>query len=170
MAGTRIIGMLTISPDGVCRRLSAHLSKPPMPIDLIWEPQGLCKVYRGHVTARELQDSVNASHADPRFDHIRFQISDLLQVESYELRPDAVDDASAHGLGAMLHHRPMCMAYAATQPGVRALVERVVAMMGSVIPMAIFDNMDEARAWAQATAERLERGERPTTEPPPTGA
>ena len=141
-----------------------------MPIDLIWEPQGLCKVYRGHVTARELQDSVNASHVDPRFDLIRFQISDLLQVESYESRPDAVDDTSAHGLGAMLHHRPMCMSYAVTEPGLRAFVERVVALMGSVIPMAIFDNVDEARAWAQATAERLERGQEPGIEPPSPAA
>ena len=138
-----------------------------MPIDLIWEPQGLCKIYRGHVTARELQESVNASHVDPRFDHIRFQISDLLQVESHEARPDAVDDASAHGLGAMLHHRPMCMAYAVTEPGLRALVERVIAMMGSVIPMAVFDDVAQARAWAQATVARLERGEKPVGSPGP---
>ena len=61
-----------------------------MPFELIWEPRGVCRRYFGAVTVAERQRSFDLICGDPRFDALRYTITDYREVVDYEISEEAL--------------------------------------------------------------------------------
>ena len=57
-----------------------------MPYDVTWEPpRGVYRRYHGRVTIAERRASFDRICADPRFDALRYTLTDALDVQDYEV-------------------------------------------------------------------------------------
>ena len=53
---------------------------------LVWEHRGVYRQYLGDVTIAERRQSFDAIVSDPRFDDLRYTITDYLDVGAYEIK------------------------------------------------------------------------------------
>lgn len=56
-----------------------------MPNKIVWEPQGIYWKYTGKVSGKEIIDASTSVYGDPRFDNIKYKLTDFLDVESMEM-------------------------------------------------------------------------------------
>lgn len=122
-----------------------------MPIQLSWVPHGIHRTYAGYITAQELRDTVIRAQVDPRFDDVKYQISDLLGITGFEDAPESVEELAALVFGGITGHRHICMAYVATDPQVVQLVQLALSVFGDRCPTGLFPTMEKAKAWVQKT-------------------
>jgi hypothetical protein len=62
-----------------------------MPNELIWEKGGVHKRFWGHVSGRELAESVEAVAVHPDFDQLRYIMNDFLGVTSFAMDADSME-------------------------------------------------------------------------------
>ena len=66
-----------------------------MPYAIEWEPAGVYRRYYGDVTIAERRRSFDDICADPRFDDLRWSITDYLDVGAYEVTDEATAEIAA---------------------------------------------------------------------------
>lgn len=115
-----------------------------------WEGNGLVKKYFGQVIAAELVDPVVATHADERFDRLRYVINDFLDVQGMVVTQQDIDDIAAHDLGAAVTNPNIRVAMVTGEPSIIDLVHRYLRAASEVFPTRVFSTMVEARAWVDA--------------------
>ncbi|MFM2121232.1 MAG: hypothetical protein RL722_2700, partial [Pseudomonadota bacterium] len=66
-----------------------------MPYSLTWEARGVYRRYHGDVTIAERRLSFDDICGDPRFDRLRYAITDYREAERYELSDEATREIAA---------------------------------------------------------------------------
>lgn len=121
-----------------------------MPVELCWEPRGVYRRYRGHVTVAERRASFDAICGDRRFDDLRYTITDYLAVSSYEIRPDATEEIAALHIGPLQTNPRIVIAAVARDPHVLAAIEHFRALQFVRQPYRVFESVADARGWLGA--------------------
>lgn len=126
-----------------------------MPVDLIWEARGVYRRYHGDVTIAERRRSLEMICSDPRFDNLRYSITDSLAVTNYEYSPQSTELAAALHIGPLTTNPNILITAVAVDPKIVAAIDHFIAQ-GFVEPYRTFPTVDEARAWiAEQMAQPL---------------
>ena len=118
-----------------------------MPYRLDWEPQGVCRTYFGNVSIAERKESHERICGDPRFDEIRWAITDYLAVQAYEVTPEATAEIAALHIGPLLTNPRIVIAAVAVRPDIVAAIDDFIRLGYTAVPYRVFATMGEARAW-----------------------
>jgi len=122
-----------------------------MPYELIWEPRGVYRRYHGHVSIAERHESFERICADPRFDALRYTITESLDARGYEVSEAATEEVAALHVGPLRTNPNIVMAAVATAPDIVAAVQHFMSLQFTTQPYRIFATVAEARAWVEAT-------------------
>lgn len=129
-----------------------------MPYHVVWEPQGVYRVYEGDVTIAERRQSFDEICRDHRFDRLRYSITDYLGVGHYEVRAEATEEIAAMHVGPLLTNPRIVLAAVAVQPPVISAIRYFMALEFFDRPYELFSDLASARAWVQApSAQRRPR-------------
>jgi hypothetical protein len=118
-----------------------------MPYRLTWEPEGACRTYFGDVTIAERRASFDAISADPRFDGLRYVLTDYLAVDNYEVTPEATAEIAAMHIGPLFTNPDILIVAVATRPDVLAAIDQFRSYRFTQAPYQVFGTLPEARAW-----------------------
>lgn len=119
-----------------------------MPYSLHWEPAGVLRRYHGRVTAAERKQSFDDICADPRFDRLRYAITDCLGVTDYVVSADDTEEIAALHVAPLLTNPDIVIAAVATQPAVLAAIAHFKSLgFTGEQPYQVFATEAEARAW-----------------------
>lgn len=122
-----------------------------MPVEVRWEPGGVCRRYHGVVTVAERQASLVQVCNDARFDELRFAITDYRDVVQYETTPQATEETAALHIGPLLTNPKILLASIATDEHIVAAIRHFISLEFISQPYRIFATMEEARAWIEQT-------------------
>jgi hypothetical protein len=118
-----------------------------MPYKLMWEPSGLYRQYFGDVTIAERRASFNQICADPRFDQLRYSITDYLAVEGFETTAGATEELAAFHIAPLLTNPRVVIAAVATRPDIVADIQAFISHGFTSRPYRVFATLDDARHW-----------------------
>lgn len=128
-----------------------------MPYRIRWEGHGVYKRFFSILTPADVRDAYSEVTEDPRFEHLRYVISDYLEAHagSDAVEPDAAD------FEELERHRLYCSpdivcATIATDPRILANLRLFEGLRVSPFPIGIFPNVADARRWI-ASNPRPER-------------
>lgn len=123
-----------------------------MACEIFWETEGVIFRHYGTVTNEEVQQMNNIMYGDPRFDKIRYQISDYTQVtENLISRKEAkvigkIDRASSHW-----NRKVMYIGVVTTDPQFIPIVEAYFdEFTGTPWVGKIFATLGEAVEWGRS--------------------
>lgn len=117
-----------------------------MAVQVTWEGCGVMWKFSGLVTPEEFLLTMRDTHADPRFDHVRFCISDYTEITGSMVDLEDVDLFSAYSHSAT-QSKYLVVAVVANNEETGAKVARFA--LGVAYPLAVFNNLPEARDWIQ---------------------
>ena len=118
-----------------------------MPVEITWEPRGVYRRYFGHVTIEERRRSFDQICADPRFDELRYAITDYLGVDDYEITSQATKEIAALHIGPSLTNTNIVIAAVVVDPRIVAAIEHFISLRFTGQPYRIFPTVAAARAW-----------------------
>lgn len=118
-----------------------------MPYRLTWEPKGVFRQYYGDVTIRERRASFDAICGDPRYDDLRYAITDYLSVDAYQVTSDATLEIAAMHVAPLVTNARIVIAAVATRPDIVGAIREFIGHGLIPAPYRIFDTLDEARRW-----------------------
>ena len=125
-----------------------------MPFSLNWESRGVYRRYHGDVTVDERLESFETICASPRFDELRWCITDYLEVRHYELSDEATQEIAALHI-APLHTNPrLRIAAVAVQRNILQAIDQFKATGFVHLPYEVFPTVAQARAWVGPLAVR----------------
>jgi len=130
-----------------------------MPYSLSWEPRGVCRRFHGDVSIAERLASFEAICRDPRFDELRYTLTDYRAVEAYEVSSAATREIAAFHLAPHRSNPRIRIAAVAVRPDVVAAIRDFMAQGLAPQPYELFTSERAARRWLgpQAMAARPER-------------
>lgn len=120
-----------------------------MPYRLTWEPRGVYRQYFGDVTIQERRASLDAICADPRFDELRYAITDYLAVEGYEVTSESTLEIAAMHIGPLATNPRIVIAAVATRPDIVGAIQEFIGHGLTSAPYRVFATLDEARRWVK---------------------
>lgn len=129
---------------------------PSMPFELSWEPNGVYRRYFGHVTIAERRRSFDAICADPRFDELRYTITDYLGVEGYDITREATAEIAAMHIAPLLTNPNIVIAAVAVDERIVAAIDHFIGLRFIAQPYRVFATVDAARAWIEGQPPRLD--------------
>lgn len=118
-----------------------------MPYRLDWEPQGVCRTYFGNVGIAERRESLERICRDPRFDEIRWAITDYRAVQDYEVTPEGTAEIAALHIGPLMTNPRIVIAAVAVRPDIVAAIEDFIRLGYTTVPYRVFATLGEAREW-----------------------
>lgn len=118
-----------------------------MPFLLTWEPAGVYRQYHGDVTIAERKRSFDAICGSPRFDDLRYTITDYLAVRRYEITAPATAEIAALHIGPLLTNPRIRIAAVATRPDILAAIADFQTQGFTAAPYRVFATLAEARQW-----------------------
>jgi hypothetical protein len=118
-----------------------------MPFELIWEPSGVYRRYFGRVTISQRRQSFDRICGDPRFDDLRYAITDYLGVESYEITPQATEEIAAMHIAPMRTNPAIIIAAVVVDQRILAAIDHFISLRFFTQPYRIFPTVDAARRW-----------------------
>lgn len=123
---------------------------PRVPYRLTWEPRGVYREYLEDVTIEERLASFNEILAHPRFDDLRYTITDYLAVRDYEITPDATAEIGALHIGALATNPRIRIAAVAVRPDVLSAIADLQSHRFFAQPYRVFGTLAEARRWTRS--------------------
>ncbi len=121
-----------------------------MPYKLTWEPSGVYRRYYGDVTIAERAASFHAICGDPRFDSLRYAITDYLAVARYETTSDATEEIAALHVGPLATNPRIRIAAVATRQDIIDAIQDFVDHGFTSAPYLTFETVEDARRWAES--------------------
>jgi hypothetical protein len=104
----------------------------------------------GDVTIADRRRSFDEICADPRFDDLRYAITDYLAVDRYEATPESTAEIAAFHIAPLRTNPRIVIAAVAVRPDVVAAVEKFKSYGFIQAPYRLFATLDEARRWCEA--------------------
>jgi hypothetical protein len=128
-----------------------------MPFELIWEPRGVYRRYFGNVSIRERRQSFDLICGDPRFDDLRYTITDYLHVDDYEISREATEEIAALHI-APLHTNPdIVIAAVVVDERIIAAIRHFTSLRFTTQPYRIFPTVRGARQWVSGHTDAPRR-------------
>ena len=118
-----------------------------MPFELAWEPRGVVRRYHGAVTIEERQRSFDLICGDPRFESLRWSITSYLDVDEYEITPEATEVIAAFHIAPLLTNPDIVVAAVVVDRRIVAAIEHFISLKLMTQPYRIFATLAEARDW-----------------------
>lgn len=132
-----------------------------MPVEIRWEPGGVCRRYFGVVTIAERRQSFAQVCSDARFDELRFAITDYRDVDVYETSLQATEETAALHIAPLQTNPKILLASVATDERVVTAIQTFISLGFISQPYRIFPMMEDARTWIErehmATRPRVPR-------------
>ena len=125
-----------------------------MAFELIWEQRGVYRRYFGDVTIAERKRSFERICADPRFDDLRYTITDYLHVDSYEITDEATEEIAALHVGPLQSNPSILITAVVTDDRIIAAIRYFIALKFTEQPYEIFPTLEGARSWIAAARAR----------------
>lgn len=116
-----------------------------MPYEIIREPRGVWKRFRGVVTPEEFFASVRDFHNDPRFETLLYSINDFTDAEQFVLSEAQVEYTAAVNIGSVMQNSTVRIIGISTNPQIIGLAAHYDRLTGR--PILIFPTIAAARAW-----------------------
>ena len=114
---------------------------------LVWEDKGVIAKFWGSTNSAEALEMLNAVGDDPRFDQLTWRINDFLEVEDHEVSPTMVKYIDALNHVLPLTNSRIVVAIAVQRKDIAELVQQLIAEHPIPGNLAMFGNMNDARAW-----------------------
>jgi hypothetical protein len=122
-----------------------------MPYEAIWEDKGIYWKFSGVLTGDDLRQSNMDIYGDPGFDKLRYQIVDMLDVDSFDVEADAMEEVTAMDAAASQTNPSLIVAVVSTHQQAKWLVELYESTTGSAPwETELFETVAVARAWITA--------------------
>lgn len=118
-----------------------------MPYRLTWERFGIYREYFGDVTVAERRDSLERICGDPRFDDIRYALTNYLAVEAYEVNRAATAEIAALHIAPLATNPTIAIAAVARRADILAAIEEFKGYGFTSAPYRVFPELSEAREW-----------------------
>ena len=119
-----------------------------MPMQLIWEDEGVIRRFSGRVTVEDIRQSLQQVHADRRFAKLRYSINDFLGAEpDIAVSKAALADAALRTILASTTNPAVLVAIVATQAQVLALAEFYTSPSYMPYKARVFQTVEQARDW-----------------------
>lgn len=125
-----------------------------MPFELFWEPAGVVRRHVGHVSIADRRRSLEQICNDPRFDDLRYSITDYLGALSYEATPEDTAETAALHIAPLRTNPNIVIATVAVLPEAVAAARSFIALRYIEQPYEVFSTMAEARAWIASRQPR----------------
>ncbi|MEQ1685182.1 MAG: hypothetical protein ABL916_16160 [Burkholderiaceae bacterium] len=126
-----------------------------MGFELNWEPRGVYRAFRGHVTVQDRRQSLEAICADRRFDDLLYTITDYLGIDSFDYSQEANSELAALHIGPVWTNPRILIATVAVDAALVASVSEFIALGFVKSPQRIFDSVATARAWIERSHPSL---------------
>ena len=121
-----------------------------MPYRLTWEPQGVYRQYYGDVTIAQRRESFDVICADPRFDDLRYAITDYLAVDGYEVTRASTAEIAALHVGPLITNPRLVIAAVAVRPDIVDAIRNFIGHGFTTNPYRVFATLDDARRWTDS--------------------
>ena len=118
-----------------------------MPYRLTWERFGAYREYFGDVTVAERRDSLERICGDPRFDDIRYALTNYLAVEAYEVNRAATAEIAALHIAPLATNPTIAIAAVARRADILAAIAEFKGYGFTSAPYRVFPELSEAREW-----------------------
>lgn len=118
-----------------------------MPYRITWEPRGVYRTYFGNVTIDERRQSFDEICTDPRFDALRFSITDYLAVQQYEVQSEATEEIAALHVPASFTNPNILIAAVVDQPPIIEAIRHFMALRMARYHYEMFATVAQARHW-----------------------
>lgn len=118
-----------------------------MPFELYWQPRGVVRRHVGHVSIAERRRSLELVCTDPRFDELRYCISDYLGALSDEFTPESTAETAALHIAPARTNPNIVLATVAVHPNAVASAQHFIALRYVDLPCQLFPSLSAARAW-----------------------
>jgi hypothetical protein len=118
-----------------------------MPYELTWEHRGVYRRYFGDVTIVERRHSLDSIFANPRFDSLRFTITDYLDVDSYEITDEATEEIAAMHVAPLLTNPRIVIAAVTVDERIIAAIKHFISLDFIRQPYRVFPSVAAARHW-----------------------
>lgn len=118
-----------------------------MAFELVWERRGVYRRYRGDVTIAERLRSLDLICGDPRFDDLRFTITDFLAVETFEATAASTEEIAAMHIEPLRTNPKIVIAAVAVDNQVIAAIAHFKSLAFTTQPYSVFSTVEAARAW-----------------------
>jgi hypothetical protein len=128
-----------------------------MSVEINWEPRGVYRSFRGHVTSRDALESFKKIAGDHRFDALRYNLLDFTQVESWHTTDEELREIGAYTLGPALSNPQIHLLMVTADDSLRAMTRRYIAQGISPYPHELFTELAAARRWIEDNFPMPER-------------
>lgn len=128
-----------------------------MPYEIDWQDEGQVNRFTGHVTGAELVRYLEEVSADPRFDDIRFSITDWSLVSSGDVTAKDLAYFAALSSAHRLSNPKVLEVEIAPQPALREMVRKWRAAHPAPHLVALVSTRDEALRWVEANLHLLDQ-------------
>ena len=119
-----------------------------MPYETKWEEKGIYWKYSGILTGDDLLQSNMGIYGDSRFDKLHYQIIDMLDVETFDVDTETMEEVTAMDLGASQSNPNLIVAVVANHIQAKRLVEIYETTAGGAPwETEIFETVKDARIW-----------------------
>jgi len=122
----------------------------PMAYTLTWEDSGIFRRYFGDVSIAERRASFDRICGDPRFDGLRYAITDYRDVGKYEITKNATMEIAAMHIGPLFTNSRISIAAVTDRPDIVAAIQDFMALGIISAPYRIFQTVEEAREWIES--------------------
>ena len=122
-----------------------------MPYKLYWENKGVYIYWFGKVTYEESLKANGEIYGHPKFDHITYQLSDILEADTSLFTPKEVKVIGHLDMKSSIWNKKLKIAHIVTDPEFIALIDIYEKQMeGSGWKFKTFNNLEDARLWAES--------------------
>jgi hypothetical protein len=118
-----------------------------MPIDTTWEPRGVLRRFTGAISVTERRTSFRQICADPRFDDLRYMITDYSGVTAFEWSDESPSEIACLYVGPALTNPNFAIVAVTDRPDFLAAIAGVKASGLVEAPYVALPTMAAARQW-----------------------
>ena len=122
-----------------------------MPYETRWETEGVHWIYSGVLSDDDVLRSNLEIYDDPRFDTIRYQILNLLEVEEFAASTETMRTVSRMDKDQAVRNPNVKVAIVATAELIRGMANVYTLSAGdNFLEVQVFENEADAREWVSA--------------------
>jgi len=119
-----------------------------MAYQLIWEERGATAHVEDTVNDTELSEIVSKFHSHEQFDSVRYLLVDFLEVGTFDITTEALEEIGAMDYAAALSNPKVKVAMVSDDDAVRDMLSSYEkTAQESPWPLRYFGSIKEAREW-----------------------
>jgi hypothetical protein len=124
-----------------------------MSVELVWEQRSLTIRLTGTVHAADIREYESQIWTDWRFDQLQYAIWDGRGIDEWVVDEDVIENSVAYSRGSSYTNQSIRLAFVVPNEEVLSSAKQYMRESGAVRSpwrICVFEDMDEALAWARA--------------------